>query len=241
MLKNIKKSIKYFIIVFGVIIMLPTVLYLLLQTSSVQTFMVKRITSHFSNQIKSTISIGSIEYRFFNKLSISDLLIKDRNNDTLIYSWKVMLGLKRLDFKKKSFRLGRVSLIKPVIAFITDSSGMMNLTWYLNLLKNPSDTIKKTGSRFSVDQIDINDARFSLINRTGLKAKTKMDFNNLNLKELNGIIEDLKISNDSTTFNIYNLGFKESCGFSVKKMNSSVTLARQNIVLNSASLIVTAA
>ena len=162
MLKNIKKSIKYFIIVLGVFIMLPTVLYLLLQTSSVQTFLVKRITSHFSNQIKSTISIGSIEYRFFNKLSISDLLIKDRNNDTLIYSWKVMLGIKRLDFKKKSFRLGRVSLIKPVIAFITDSSGMMNLTWYLNLLKNPSDTIKKTGSRFSVDQIDINDARFSL-------------------------------------------------------------------------------
>ena len=233
MLKNIKKSIKYFIIVLGVFIMLPTVLYLLLQTSSVQTFLVKRITSHFSNQIKSTISIGSIEYRFFNKLSISDLLIKDRNNDTLIYSWKVMLGIKRLDFKNKSFRLGRVSLIKPVIAFITDSSGMMNLTWYLNLLKNPSDTIKKTGSRFSVDQIDINDARFSLINRTGLKAKTKIDFNNLNLRELNGIIEDLKIFNDSTTFNIYNVGFKESCGFSVKKMNSSVTLARQNILLNS--------
>jgi hypothetical protein len=115
MLKNIKKSIKYFIIVLGVFTMLPTVLYILLQTSSVQTYLVKRITSHYSNQFKSTISIGSIEYRFFNKLSVNDMLIKDKNNDTLVYSEKVLLGIKRLDFKKKSIRLGRVSFIKPGI------------------------------------------------------------------------------------------------------------------------------
>ena len=36
-----------------------------------------------------------------------------------------------------------------------------------------------------------------------------MDFNNLNLTAINGIIEDLKIENDTTRFNIYNLGFKE--------------------------------
>jgi len=188
--------------------MLPTVLYLLLETSTVQTFMVKRITNHFSNRIKSTISVGSIEYKFFNKLSINDLLIKDKNSDTLIYSLKVAIGIRRINFKNKSFRLGRVSLVNPVVAFITDSSGLMNLTWYLDLLKNPTDTIKKVSSRFSIAQIDISDARFSFINRTGLKAKTKMDFNNLNLTGINGIIEDLKILNDTTTFNIYNLGFK---------------------------------
>jgi hypothetical protein len=234
MLKNIKKSLKYFVIVIGVIIMLPTVLYLLLQTSAVQTLMVKRITSHFSTEIKSTISIGKIEYKFFNKLFINDILIKDKNNDTLIYCQKVIAGIRRMDFKNRSFRLGRVSLIKPVVAFITDSSGLMNLTWYMDLIKNPADTIKKVSVSFSIDQIDISDARFSFINHTGIKGKTKMDFNNLNLAGINGIIEDFKSLNDTTTFNIYNLGFKESCGFSVKKMSSSVIIAMQNILLNSA-------
>ena len=107
MLKNIKKSLKYFIIAFGVIILLPTVLYLLLQTAEVQTFLVKRITNHFSTQFKSTISIGSIEFKFFNKLSINDVLIKDQNNDTLLYSKEIVAGLRRLDFKDKSFRLGK--------------------------------------------------------------------------------------------------------------------------------------
>jgi hypothetical protein len=236
MLKNIKKSLKYFIIITGIIIMLPTVLYLVLQISEVQTFLVKRVTDHFSNEIKSTISVGRIEYKFFNRLSINDILIKDKNNDTLIYSQEATVGFRRIDFLNKSFRLGRVILIKPVVSFITDTTGMMNLTWYMNLLKNPSDTAKKAKSVFVIDQIDIRDARFSLINHSGLKAKTKIDFNNLNLTGINGIIEDLKILNDTTEFKIYNLGFKELSGFSVKKMNSSVILAKQNILFNSAFL-----
>jgi hypothetical protein len=234
MLKKIKRSFKYFIIVIGVIILFPTVLYLLLQTSEVQTFMVKRITNHFSGKLKSTISIGSIEYKFFNKLYVNDVIIKDKNNDTLLYSKEITVGIRRMDFKNKSFRLGRVSLIDPVISFITDSTGLMNLTWYLDLIRNPSDTTKKGSSRFQIDQIDIRNARFSLINRTALKVKTRIDFNNLNLSGINGIIEDLKILNDTTTFNIYKLGFKESSGFTVRNISSSVILARQNILLNSA-------
>lgn len=234
MLGKIKKSLKYFSILIGIIIFLPTVLYLLLQTASVQTFLVKRVTRHFSSELKSTISVGSIEYKLFNKLSIKNLLIKDKNNDTLLYTRELNAGIWSLNFKKKSYRLGKVNLIKPVIALITDSTGQMNLTWYLDMLKNPSDTVKKGGGSFTVAQVDINHARFSLINRKGVRGKTKIDFNNMRLSDLNGIIEDFKIINDTTSFNIYNLGFRESSGFAVNKMNSSVVISGQNIHLKSA-------
>ena len=105
MAKFIKKSFKYFIIIVGVIIMIPTVLYLVLQISEVQTFLVKRITNYFSNEIKSTISVGRIEYKFFNKLSVNDILIKDKNNDTLIYSQKVIAGFRKIDLKKSDKEL----------------------------------------------------------------------------------------------------------------------------------------
>ena len=75
------------------------------------------------------------------------------------------------------------------------------------------------------------DSPSSIIQRT--RGKSLIDFNNLNLTAINAIIEDLKIYNDTTSFTVYNLGFKESCGFSVQKMSTSVTLAKQNIMLNS--------
>ena len=76
MLKNIKKSLKYFIIFGGIVIMLPTVLYLCIQIPAVQTLLLKRITNHFSEELKSTISFGKMEYRFFNRLSVSDTVNK---------------------------------------------------------------------------------------------------------------------------------------------------------------------
>jgi hypothetical protein len=236
MVKNIKKSLKYFIIVIGIIIILPTLLYLALQISEVQTFLVRRITSHFSDEIKSTISVGRIEFKFFNKLSINDILIKDKNNDTLIFSRNVTAGIRKLDFKNKSIRLGKVVLMKPVVAFITDSSGLMNLTWYLDLLRKSADSTKKDKNMISIDQIDITDARFSFINHSGFIGKTKIDFNNLNLTDINGIIEDFKTKDDTTTFNLYNLGFKELSGLSVSSMRSSMILTKQNILFNSAFL-----
>jgi hypothetical protein len=236
MLKKIKKSIKYFVIVIGVIILLPTVLYLLLQTAQVQTFLVNRITKHFSSEIKSTVSVGFIEYKFFNKLSIKNILIKDKNNDTLLYSKEIIAGIRYIDFKNTRFRLGKVSLIQPVIALITDSSGMMNLTWYMSLLKTSSNTVKKSRSRISIEQIEIDNARFAFVNRNNPKGKARMDFNDLNLSGINGTIEDLKMLSDSITFNVYNLGFRESSGFTVRRMDSNVSIAGQNILLTNTLL-----
>lgn len=231
--KSIKKSLKYFIIFIGIIITLPTLLYLILRIPEVQTFAVRRITSHFSNEIKSTISVGRVEYIFFNKLNISDLLIEDKHNDTLIYSQKLSLSIRRIDIKNKAFWLGKVELTNPVVSFVTDSTGEMNLTWYLNMLKTPGDTLKKSKSAFTIDQINLNNARFSLINKTAHKSKTLIDFNNLRLAGINGSLENFKVRDDTTSFEIYDLGFRESNGFLVKKISSKIAFANQNILFNS--------
>ena len=231
MLDKIRRSFKYFIIVIGTLILLPTVLYLLLQTATVQTFLVKRISKHFSNEIKSTISIGSFEYKFFNNVSFHRILIKDKNSDTLLYTNAITAGIRRLDFKNKIFRLGKVTLTKPVIGLVTDSAGQMNLTWLLSQLKSSGDTTKKTSGNFSVDRVDILDGRFSLINHNGVKSKTRIDPNNLNLSNINGRIESIKILNDTTSFRISDLNFRESSGFIMNKISSSVRLTKQNINL----------
>jgi len=236
MVKNIKKSLKYLIIITGVIIMVPTALYLLLQNTRIQTFLVNRVTRHLSSEIRSTITVGKLEFKFFNRLVINDLLIKDELNDTLLFSDKITIGIKRFDLRNGSFRLGRVTLLKPVVVFRTDSAGVMNISRYLDMAGKTGDSTIKRERNFFIDQIDISNARFSLINHSGQKGKSLMDFNNLNLSGINGIIEDLKVINDTTSFNIYNLGFKESSGFKVSRMSSTVMLAKQNIIMRSVNL-----
>ena len=236
MLKFIKKSVKYLIILTGIIILLPTVLYTLVQIPDVQTYLVKRITGHFSTELKSTIKVGRLEYKFFNKLSAEDVLIKDSNSDTLVYIKSFTAGIRSFGLKNNKIRLGKVVLIKPVVALITDSSGVMNLNRYLELLRKTPDASEKKSSKISIAETDIRDGRLSLINEKNKKTKPGIDFNNLKLSALNGIIEDLKIHDDTTSFDLYKIAFREAGGLRLKKMNSSVMLAKHNIFFNSTSI-----
>jgi hypothetical protein len=236
MFKIIKKIFKYFIIALGIIIMFPTLIAITLQIPAVQTLIVKRITNHFSEQLRSTISVSKFEYRFFNKLTLNDVLIKDKNDDTLAFVKRLTAGIKYVDLKNKSFTIGKIEMIDPVLGLITDSTGKMNLTWYLNMLKNPADSSVKSIGVIKINEIDISDARISLVNKNKIKSNSPVDFNNLRLMSVNGIIEDLTISNDSTSFRLYHLGFRESSGFEVKRMSSDVILSKNIFSFNSTNI-----
>ena len=236
MFKFIKKSFKYLAIMIGIIIIVPTFFYFAISIPEVQTFIIKRITSHFSEVIRSTITVGRLEYSFFNKLLIDDLLIKDKNNDTMIYCRHVTLGFRNLDFRNKIIRINRAELTDPTVALITDTTGLMNLNWYLGMLKNQEGGGKKDKSIFSINNVVLNNGRFILLDRNSRDDKISIDFNDLNLSLINGSVDDFRIKNDSIAFNITNLQFTESTGFKVNGLSSNVLIADNDLLFNNVYL-----
>ena len=89
------------------------------------------------------------------------------------------------------------------------------------MLQKPRDASAANNFYFHINQIDISDARFALFNKYAKPSKTLLDFNNLKLSGINGIVENLDARNDSTTMDIYNLGFRELTGFGVKKLSKT--------------------
>jgi hypothetical protein len=233
---SIKKSFKYFIIFLGIIIALPTLLAFVLSIPGVQTIVVRRITDHISEKFKSTLSIGDVDFQFFNRLNMNNILIKDQNNDTLIYAQQLSAVIRKIDLKKNTIVLGRLSLTNPVVAFITDTAGTLNLTWYIDKLMTPGDTLKKTKSTISINQVEIASGRFSLVNETKALSKGLLDLNNMHLAGINCMLEDFNIEDDTTSFSINDLMFRESGGFTVRRMNSLVKLAKNVVSFNSASV-----
>ncbi|MCX6334645.1 MAG: translocation/assembly module TamB domain-containing protein [Bacteroidia bacterium] len=233
MAKNIKKSYKYLIIIAGIIFVLPTIIFSFIRIPAVQTLLIQRITSHLSEKISSSIYVGKIDYLFFNRLSLNEILIKDKNDDTLIYAPKASIGIKHIDLRNKSLTFGKVTVTSPVVAFITDTTGEMNLTWYLDKMRNQEDTIKKGKSTIKINQIELTNARFSLIDKRRKTSNIPTDFSNLRLSGINANIEDFLIHEDTTSFSIDNLTFLESAGFHVNRMDSKVILTNNDILFHS--------
>ena len=232
MLVYIRRILKFLVVVAGVLILFLTALSAVLRIPDVQTFIINRITSSLLTEIQSTISVGRFEFSFFNRLKISDLLIKGHNNDTLIYAGNVTAGIRRIDFRDNIIKLGKVEVTRPVVAFITDSAGLMNLNWYLDLLKASGDPVKpgkNTKLNLTINQIVLADGRFSLINRSVPPSNPMLDFNNLNLRGINGTLGSFEIRNDTVFFDIDGLTFSELQGFVVKDMKTSASVSGQYI------------
>jgi hypothetical protein len=237
MLKSIKKTYNIFIGTVAVLILLSLLIFLIVRIPSVQTYVVKTLASYISKDIKSTISVGSVNFTLFNKIELKELLIKDQQNDTLIYAPYITAGIRQINRKTQTFKLGKVVIMRPVVGLITDSTGLMNLNWYLDLIQKPKDSASVNNSYFHINQIEISDGRFSLINKFAAPSKTLLNFNNIRLTRLNAIVENLDVRNDSTTLGIYNLGFYESNGFVVKKLSTNLLVQKQTIIFRDLSLL----
>jgi hypothetical protein len=131
MFKSIKKTYNIFIGSIAVLLLSFTVLFLVVRIPAVQSQIVKKIAAYISNEIKSTVSVDKVNFSFFNKVKLSGVLIKDLHNDTLLYAQEITAGIRQINSRNSSFKLGKVVVIKPVVGIITDSAGLMNLRWYL--------------------------------------------------------------------------------------------------------------
>ena len=74
----------------------PAGSYLLLQSSAVQTWIIGKITERLSYKINAKISIGKVDYSFFNQVVLNDVLFADFNNDTIFYTTGILAKIDKI-------------------------------------------------------------------------------------------------------------------------------------------------
>ena len=236
--KIIKKTINFLLVPLAVLVLLPIFLFFILRLPIVQTYVIQGITKYISSEIRSTVSVGKVEFAYFNRLILDDVLIKDKNNDTLVYSKKVTAGIRQLNLKKGVIRLGRVNIDKPVCALITDSTGSSNLSWYLNMITSkPADSTLKASPAIHIARISVVGGKFALIDRRSKPSDTPIDLSKLRIDSINGSIDDLLVKNDSTQMDINALSFRHAIGFHVKRFSSHLLLDRSSVIFSGVSLL----
>jgi hypothetical protein len=238
MLKSIKKTINILLYSLAVLLLTSFILAVVLRVPVVQSYIANGVARYISKQINSTVSVGDIEFTFFNRLIVNKILIKDQHNDTLLYTPRVVVGIRYFNLNKGILRLGKATVFKPEVALITDSSGVMNLNWYLDKLSSTTDTasLPSAGSSVTIGRVDITEGKFSLIDRRSSKSLIPIDFSNLVIDSIFGTVENFSVRCDSVDMSIRNLAFNEKSGFRVKNFNSDLLLEGQNIIFTNVNL-----
>lgn len=92
------------------VFLLVIVLWILLQTTFFQNFLVHRIAKTLSKNLHTTVSIGHVNFELFDKMALDETLVLDHQNDTLLYAGKVRLNITDWFFFKDEIVLNYVGL-----------------------------------------------------------------------------------------------------------------------------------
>ena len=93
-----------------VLIALIVSVWLLIQTTPVQNWLVRQVTHKLSKDLKTTVSIKHVDFALFNKMLLEGTLVKDHQQDTLLYAGTASVRITDWFFFKEKIELEYIGL-----------------------------------------------------------------------------------------------------------------------------------
>ncbi len=231
MAKIIKKIVRVLLIITGVLIMVPVILFLLLRAPRIQTYTVNKIAAVISDKTGGEISIGRVSYSLWHELIFNDVLFRDLRGDTLLAAERLDVRIREIRPGRSIYRFGRIDVYKPDFRMVQDTAGIMNLTEYLRILDRggKADSTKTIDIRLA--DIDVFDGSFMLHNESDTAGVTSgtVNFRNMRIGHINGKVRDLLINPDSVSMVLRGMSFAEAGGFTARSIDMNLAVRQSNL------------
>ena len=219
---KIKKIYKIPLVVVLVILILTAAGYVSLRSPSVQTWLFDKLTARISKNNDIEITAGNIHFTFFNKIEVTDLLVRDNTADTMMYSALFKAGIRNIKRKERLISLGRVEINNPVIKVRPDTNNVLNLLSLTKLLVK-EDTAKQPMD-FLIRQIVIDNGILGY--NSGISPDTLeiFDINNIGLSDLNITLDNISKEGTYTGLRISEFSFSTGKGFDLENLFAEVQI-----------------
>ncbi|MDB5193621.1 MAG: hypothetical protein JWQ96_3184, partial [Segetibacter sp.] len=155
--------------------------WLLLQTETVQNWLAKKVTARLSKDLKTEVSIRHVNFTFFNSMNLEGTMIKDLNKDTLLYADKLKLRITDWFFFKDELVLKYIGLEDAHI-----NTYRRDTIWNYQFLADyfsPKKTTKEkkpSTLKLNLDKLDLKNISY-VQNDVWIGTKTTLKFSNLQL------------------------------------------------------------
>lgn len=194
-----------------------------LKSYSVQTFLAQRFTVYLSNELETEVSLKTLQIDFPKTLVLNDLYIQDLHQDTLVYTEKLAVDFRSIDWSFQAIELQSIHLIKPYLNIYSLEKDSNNLQFILNHFE--SNGAKKGSFKLSSNEVFIEQGKFRYhLNEVTDSISFGIDYNHLEVDHINLAAYnfeqdvDLKVQIDS-------LALYEKSGFQLNQLASAFVMS----------------
>ena len=199
-----------------------------IQSSGVQTFIIKKITNKLAQQLNANINIEKIKISFFNEIVLSDVLFQDQNYDTLFFTESISVKIDSINIKNHRIACKELTFENSTIGIERDSLNHFNFSFILDSLSTEKDTsvfwkINCTQFNFLQSKISYNDI-------------TNNKIENIFVNDLHLNVSDFETFTDSLQFKINNLTFNDGKKLFLNKLSANVAASNNSIKISEINL-----
>ncbi|ANH80202.1 hypothetical protein A8C56_03690 [Niabella ginsenosidivorans] len=154
----------------GSILGLVILLWLTIQVPGVQNWLIHKVTKRLSKELQTQIAIRHVDFSLFNKMHLEDVLVLDRQKDTILSAGAVTVNITDWFFVKKDIELKYIGL-KDAYIQLQRSDSIWRHQFLLDYFSAPaSSKPKKKGTiNIAFRKVDLENIRF--IQKDGWKGQ----------------------------------------------------------------------
>ena len=206
--------------------------FLLIQIPLVQTFIAQKVANYYSNEWGAKVSIGRVSISPFLNLSISELEIEDQNHSRLLFVDNAYAFLNGVSIRNRSLDFSKITILSPEANLKKyEGDTVLNFQFLIDYFESPKEKETKAWS-FNFDKISMLGAKVSYVDENQPKNDGKsLDFNNVNVRNLNFEVTDFKINEDSIGLQLTRFSVYDSSGFYIKDLNARVMYSDEALKL----------
>lgn len=213
---NIKKAYKYLLIFVTGYLVLFLAFYFLIQIASVQTYICQKIGNYLGEELETHIEIKGVKIDFFNSLVLKDLLVEDQQGDTLFYFNKLSVGLRYINRDFNKFGFSKLELEKGYFNWYSLDSTRTNLSFLLPESQDSGSAL----SFLKIAKLKLKDLRFSYHNYEVPDSGIGVNYDHLDISQLNLQGKQLLIKDTTTSIKINSLSLFEDNGFELQDLRT---------------------
>lgn len=163
-----------------------------------QNFLITRVTTVLSAELKTKVSVKKINVRFMDRLVLNGLMLEDRKKDTLLYAGEARVNLTDWFFFKDKIVFKNVQLDNAIVN-MNRSDSTWNYQFIIDYFAGgPKDSTKKGGGPvLDVKELHFKNIQFNKIDgwigQNMIASLKKMDLvmDSLNIKKRTLAIKDI--------------------------------------------------
>ncbi|WP_232825768.1 translocation/assembly module TamB domain-containing protein [Algoriphagus litoralis] len=213
-----------------------------LQISSVQNWLIDRVTGYLNDNSAFHTEIGKIKLSWWDALELENVTIHDHRDSLMIGAVKAHADFSLLSLLPPGdIVVDAVRLDQAAVNLLTHSGdSVMNINRWVNELNElfgSADTTSSASVNFSIGAIQLRQASFSLIDYNSDSVPQGFDPSAMRFSGITANASDFDLSNGEIGINIRHLsGVEQSSGLKIQELKTELTYAPTFLELDKLNL-----